>query len=61
MSNFAVYMIGIIIVAGALAYGAYALSVPPVWIGVGAAVILGFGLMGAVKKTRGPSGGSPRR
>ncbi|MES1929445.1 hypothetical protein SADO_09312 [Salinisphaera dokdonensis CL-ES53] len=61
MSNFAVYMIGIIIVAGALAYGAYALSVPPVWIGVGAAIILGFGLMGAVKKTRGPSGGPPRR
>ena len=40
MSNFAIYMIGIVIVAGALAYGAYALSVPPVWIGVGAAVIL---------------------
>ena len=61
MSNFSVYMIGIIIVAGALAYGAYALSVPPVWIGVGAAVISGCGLMGAVKKTRGPSGNGPRR
>lgn len=55
MSNFAIYMIGVIVVAGALAYGAYALSVPPVWIGVGAAVIIGFGLMGAVKKTRLPS------
>lgn len=59
MSNFAVYMIGIIIVAGALGYGAYALSVPPVWIGVGAAVLVGCGLMGAVKKTRGPSDGAP--
>ena len=55
MSNFAVYMIGIIIVAGALAYGAYALSVPPVWIGVGAAIIIGFGLMGAAKKHRNDS------
>jgi hypothetical protein len=55
MSNFAVYMIGIIIVAGALAYGAYALSVPPVWIGVGAAIIIGFGLMGAAKKPRNDS------
>lgn len=55
MSNFAVYMIGIIIVAGALAYGAYALSVPPIWIGVVAAVIIGCGLMGAAKKTRNES------
>lgn len=55
MSNFAIYMIGVIIVVGALAYGAFALSVPPIWIGVGVAVIIGFGLMGAVKKTREPS------
>ncbi|MES1923899.1 hypothetical protein [Salinisphaera sp. T31B1] len=55
MSNFAIYMIGVVVVVAALGYGAYVLSVPPVWIGVGVAVIVGFGLMGAVKKTREPS------
>lgn len=55
MSNFAIYMIGVIVVTAALAYGAYELGTPSVWIGVGAAVIVGFGLMGAVKKTREPS------
>lgn len=53
MSNFTIYMIGILVVAGALAYGAYILSVPTIWIGIGAAVIVGFGLMGAVKKSSG--------
>lgn len=60
MSNFAVYMAGIIIVAGAVGYGAYAIGVPPIWIGVCAAIIIGFGLMGAAKKTHGQSQ-RPRR
>ncbi|ROO28536.1 hypothetical protein SAOR_06095 [Salinisphaera orenii MK-B5] len=54
VSNFALYMLGVVVVAGALACGAYMLSVPPGWIGVGAAVIVGFGLMGAVGRTRPP-------
>ena len=54
-------MIGVLVVAGALGYGAYALAAPPVWIGVGVAVIIGFGLMAAVKKTRTPARGSRRR
>lgn len=61
MSNFAIYMIGVLVVAGALGYGAYALAAPPVWIGVGVAVIIGFGLMAAVKKTRTPARGTRRR
>lgn len=52
MSNFAMYMIGAILVAGGLAYGAYAAGVPPVWIFVGVLVIVGFGIMGGVKKTK---------
>ncbi len=52
MSNFAIYMVGVVVVVAALGYGAYTLGLAPVWIGVGAAVIIGFGLMGAVKKTR---------
>lgn len=55
MSNFAIYMIGVLVVVAALGYGAFALSVPPIWIGVGVAVIFGWGLMAGVKKTRTPS------
>jgi len=61
MSNFAIYMVGVVVVATALGYGAYTLAVPPIWIGVGAAVIIGFGLMAAVKKTRQPSHSRNRR
>ncbi|RJS92890.1 hypothetical protein [Salinisphaera sp. Q1T1-3] len=50
MTNFAIYMIGVLIVVAALGYGAYALGVAPLWIGIGVAVLLGFGLMGAAKK-----------
>lgn len=50
MTNFTIYMVGVIIVVGALGYGAYALGVAPLWIGIGVAVLLGMGLMGAAKK-----------
>lgn len=43
-------MLGIFIVAGALGYGAHLLGLPLVWIAIGAAVILGIGLMGGVRK-----------
>ncbi len=55
MSNFAIYMIGVLVVVAALGYGAFALNVPPLWIGVGVAVIFGCGLMAGVKKTRTPN------
>jgi hypothetical protein len=54
MTNFLVYMIGTIIVAGALAYGAYLLGVDRRWIGIGVAVIIGVGVMAAIVKTRLP-------
>lgn len=50
MTGFWIYMIGIVVVAGAMAYGAYLLSVPMAWLGVGVAIIVGLGLMGGVKK-----------
>ncbi|WP_017932138.1 hypothetical protein [Robiginitomaculum antarcticum] len=52
MSSFAIYLFGTIIVVGALAYGAVLLGVPPIFVAVGALVLLGLGLMGAVRKTR---------
>jgi len=52
MTNFFVYMIGVVLVVAALAYGASVLGVNHIWIGVFAAVLLGLGLMGAIVKTR---------
>ncbi len=52
MTNFFVYMIGVVIVIGGLAYGLSVAGLSPVWIGVAAAVLLGLGLMGAIVKTR---------
>jgi hypothetical protein len=52
MTNFFVYMIGVLVVIGGLAYGLSVAGLSPVWIGVGAAVVLGLGIMGAVVKTR---------
>jgi hypothetical protein len=50
--NMLMYLIGTIIVVGALAYGASALGVQTLWIGIGAAVILGLGIMSGVAKTQ---------
>ena len=52
MSAFWIYMLGVAVVAGALGYGAYLLSVPMQWIGISAAIVIGIGIMGAVKKMR---------
>jgi hypothetical protein len=52
MTNFFVYMLGVIIVVAALAYGATLLGLSTTWIVVLALVLLGFGIMGAIVKTR---------
>ena len=52
MSNFAIYMIGMILVIGALAYGANLVGISQTWILIGVAVLLGLGFMGGVSKTR---------
>jgi len=49
-SNFWIYLVGVVLVTGAVAYGAFALGVSQVWIGIGVVVFLGFGLMAAAKK-----------
>lgn len=50
--NFLIYLLGTLLVVGALAYGASVLGVPQVWIVVGALVILGVGIMTGVTRTR---------
>jgi small basic protein len=52
MSNFVIYMIGVVLVACALAYAASLLGVSSTWIGVGLILIIGFGIMAAVARTR---------
>jgi hypothetical protein len=50
--SFGIYLAGILLVVGGLAYGAAMLSVPTAWIVVGALIALGFGVLTAVKVTR---------
>jgi len=44
--------LGVVLVAGALAYGASLLGLSTQWIVVGVLVLLGLGIMGAIVKTR---------
>jgi hypothetical protein len=52
MTNFFVYMVGVVLVVGALAYGASLLGLGSTWIAVVAIAAVGIGLMGAIVKTR---------
>lgn len=47
------YILGSLILLGALCYAATLIGVPPVWVGVIGAVILALGIMGAAR-TGGP-------
>lgn len=52
MSSFALYLLGMIIVIGGLAYAAFLLHAPNQWIAVGVVVLVGVGIVGAVTHTR---------
>ena len=52
MSNLTLYIIGALLVAGGFGYAAYRIGLPAVWVFIIGAIILGFGIMGGVKKTR---------
>ena len=52
MSAFALYVVGFAVLLGGLAYGAFLLHVPQTWIGVGALVMIGLGIMMAVSRTK---------
>jgi hypothetical protein len=52
MSNFAIYLIGIVLVTGGLAWTANKLGAPSIWIIIGVIIIIGMGIMAAVSKTR---------
>lgn len=52
MSAFILYVAGFIVLLGGLIYAAFLLHVPHAWIGVGALIIVGFGIMSAVSHTK---------
>jgi hypothetical protein len=52
MSAFVLYVAGFVILLGGLVYGAFLLHVPQTWIGVGALVMIGLGIMMAVSRTK---------
>jgi len=52
MRNFLIYLVGVLIVVGALAYGAHMAGVATQWVLIGAAVALGLGVMGGISKTQ---------
>ncbi len=52
MSSFALYLIGMVLVIGGLAYVAFMMHTPTPWLIAGVVVLLGLGVMGAVKSTR---------
>lgn len=50
--SFAIYMVGFLIFMAGLVWGAVVAGVPQLYIGIGALVLLGFGIFTAVSKTR---------
>jgi hypothetical protein len=50
--SFGIYSIGFAIVIAGLVYAAYLLHIPAHWIGAGAVVLLGIGILTGVKATR---------
>jgi hypothetical protein len=52
MSAFTLYVFGFVVLLLGLVYGAYLLHIPHAWIGVGALVMIGLGVMSAVSHTK---------
>jgi heme A synthase len=52
MSSFGTYLVGFIILIIGLGIAAYLLNVPPMWIVVGAVVLLGIGILMATSRRK---------
>jgi uncharacterized membrane protein YiaA len=52
MSSFGTYLVGFLVVILGLAFAAYLLNAPPMWIGVGVIVMIGLGIVMATTRTR---------
>ncbi len=52
MSSFGTYLVGFLVVVLGLAFAAYLLNAPPMWIGVGVIIMIGLGIVTATTRTR---------
>lgn len=52
MPSFAIYLIGFLVLSAGVLFGASLLGVPTQWVGVIGLVLVGFGVMVGVVKTR---------
>jgi len=52
VSSLAIYLIGFTLVIVGLAWGAFTLGAPPLWIGIGTTILVGIGIVTGVSKTR---------
>jgi hypothetical protein len=52
MSSFGTYLVGFLVVILGLGFAAYLLNAPPMWIAVGAIVLIGIGIVMATTRTR---------
>ena len=52
MSSFSTYLIGFIVLIIGLSVAAYLLGAPPLWIGVGAIVLIGIGILSGTSRTK---------
>jgi hypothetical protein len=52
MSSFSTYLIGYIVLIIGLAIAAFLLGAPPIWIVVGAIVMIGIGILTATTRTK---------
>lgn len=50
--SFSIYIVGYLILIAGLIYGATLLKVPGPWIGVGAIIMVGLGILSGVANTR---------
>jgi hypothetical protein len=50
--SFAIYLVGYVVLIVGLAIGAHMMHVPDRWIGVGAIVLAGLGILTGVARTR---------
>jgi predicted signal transduction protein with EAL and GGDEF domain len=50
--SFGLYLLGFILLIAGLAWAAVQVGISPVWIGIGAVVLLGIGIASGVSRTR---------
>lgn len=50
--SFALYMVGVVVFIGGLAWGLVAAHVPHTYVAIACLIALGLGIMGAVGRTR---------